>query len=177
MGWVGNRVRWEINILRLWNRLVGIDEDRILKKVFIWDKEQHSLSNKSNFSAQVKQILTKLGKRDAYNRSEPIDIENAKTVTANLEKAHWVENVKDKPKLDFLASIKPAFGAEPYIKMNIPRYERSLLSQLRYGVLQIQLETGRYHNEPRENRLCKICNGGGPGRPISFCSELPSLHH
>ena len=33
MGWVGNRIRGEINTLRLWtcwNRLVGIDEDRIL---------------------------------------------------------------------------------------------------------------------------------------------------
>ncbi len=45
--------------------------------------------------------------------------------------------------------------------MNITRYERSLLSQLRYGILQIQLETGRYQGQARDDRHCKICNGGG----------------
>ncbi len=49
---------------------------------------------------------------------------------------------------------------EPYVKLNIGRQERSLLAQLRYGILQIQLETGRYCNEARENRLCKVCNEG-----------------
>ena len=58
--------------------------------------------------------------------------------------------------------------------MNIPRYERSLLSQLRYGVLQIQLETGRYQNEPRENRLCKICNGGVLEDQYHFVLKCPA---
>ena len=51
-------------------------------------------------------------------------------------------------------------GVEPFVKIHISKHERSLLAQLRYGILQIQLETGRYCNEKREDRLCKICNGG-----------------
>ncbi len=174
MGWVSNRGRWEINILRLWNRLIGIDNDRILKKIFMWDKEQHSLSNKSNFSAHVKQLLIKIGKRESYFRSEPIDIESTRTVIANREQAQWVDDVKSKPKLDFLAGIKSSYGVEPYVKMNIPRYERSLLAQLRYGVLQIRLETGRYQNESRANRVCRICNGGVLEDQQHFVLECPA---
>ncbi len=44
MGWMSNRGRWKINITRLWNRLVGMDADRLLKKVFLWDREQHSIN-------------------------------------------------------------------------------------------------------------------------------------
>ncbi len=80
------------------------------------------------------------------------------TIIADQEKTRWLDNMKGKPKLDFLACIKSEYGDEPYIKMNISRYERSLLSQLRYRILQIQLETRRYQNENRANRLCKICN-------------------
>ncbi len=82
--------------------------------------------------------------------------------------------MKGKPKLDFLACIKSEFGAEPYIKMNISRYERSILSQLRYGILQIQLETGRYQNENRANRLCKICNNGDIEDQHHFILKCPA---
>ncbi len=38
------------------------------------------------------------------------------------------------------------------------KYEKSLLSQLRYGVLPLRVETGRFVNESRENRLCNLCD-------------------
>ncbi len=176
MGWLSNRGRWKINILRLRNRLTGISNDRLLKKIFMWDKEEHSLHNKSNFCAQAKQLLISIGKQGSYNRTEPIDIDTAKTVIANQEKTQWSDNVKEKAKLDFLAAVKPVFGVEPYIRMNISRYERSLLSQLRYGVLQIQLETGRYQNETRNNRLCRICNGGAIEDQQHFVLECPAYN-
>ena len=55
-----------------------------------------------------------LGFRSYYN-SEPIDLEGAKNVIVNQEKSTWLDNIKEKPKLDFLTSIKPEFGTEPYI--------------------------------------------------------------
>ncbi len=73
---------------------------------------------------------------------------------------NWASSIKDKPKLDFLAILKPALGVEPFVKLNMSKYERSLLAQLRYGILPLQLETGRYNNEARENRFCRICNEG-----------------
>ena len=57
------------------------------------------------------------------------------------------------------------------MKRSIPRNkQRSLISIYflkdpyclncsTYGILQIQLETGRYKGDDRINRLCRICNG------------------
>ena len=161
MGWVSNRMRWKLNILRLWNRLVCMDNDRLLKKVFLWDRKQYADTNKSNFCAQVKQILIDCKERSCYTNQNRVDIDNMKSLLMENEISNWSNTIKDKSKLDFLAKVKPVFGLEPFVKLNINRYDRSLLAQLRYGILQIQLETGRYSNEVRENRFCKVCKGGG----------------
>jgi hypothetical protein len=44
------------------------------------------------------------------------------------------------------------------VKLNLRKYERSLLSQFRCGILPLRVETGRYVGEPVETRLCKFCN-------------------
>ena len=138
-----------------------MENDRLLKRVFLWDREQHSDTNKVNFCANVKQILVEVDKKQCYVNLEPVNLEHVKKMVYEKDKLNWSNRIKEKSKLDFLTSIKSDMGVEPFVKMNISRYERSLLAQLRYGILQIQLETGRYNNESRENRVCKICNGGG----------------
>ncbi len=90
--------------------------------------------------------------------------------------SHWENSVKDKCKLDFLTQVKSTLKAEPFVKLNIGRYERSLLAQLRYGILQIQLETGRYNNEKREDRLCRICNGGTIEDQFHFVLHCPAYN-
>ncbi len=160
MGWVSNRGRWKLNILRLWNRLVEMDNDRLTKRVFSWDREQHALTNKSNFSSQARQILIELERNNCYTNLGTVNITDMKSIVYEHDKSNWSNGVKDKPKLDFLSDIKTEMGVEPFVKINISKYERSLLAQWRYGILQIRLETGRYCNEKREDRLCKVCNEG-----------------
>ena len=46
MGWISNRGRWKLNTLRLWNRLVTLDDSRLTKKIFKWDINEHSITNK-----------------------------------------------------------------------------------------------------------------------------------
>ena len=41
--------------------------------------------------------------------------------------------------------------------LNLKKYERSLLCHLRFGILPLRLETGRYIGEPVEDRLCRFC--------------------
>ena len=41
---------------------------------------------------------------------------------------------------------------------NMPKYERSLISQLRLGILPLRIETGRYSNLDVKDRTCLICN-------------------
>ncbi len=45
-----------------------------------------------------------------------------------------------------------------HISSNLPKYERSLISQLRLCILPIRIETGRYSNLPEQQRLCLLCD-------------------
>lgn len=41
MGWKPCEVQWKVCIARLWNRLVNMNDNRLTKKVFNWDKQQN----------------------------------------------------------------------------------------------------------------------------------------
>ncbi len=45
----------------------------------------------------------------------------------------------------------------PHLCCNMPKYERSLISQLRLGILPLRIETGRYANLAVDERTCLIC--------------------
>ncbi len=38
MGWIPSKIRRHTEILRMWNRLVKMEDNRLTKKVFFWDK-------------------------------------------------------------------------------------------------------------------------------------------
>ena len=52
---------------------------------------------------------------------------------------------------------KNEIKTEEYILSNIPKYKRSLLCQLRIGILPLESETGRYTRKKVEDRICKLC--------------------
>ena len=64
--------------------------------------------------------------------------------------------------------------------LNLPRNERSLLAQLRCGILPLRVETGRYVGETPEQRLCKLCNTGSVEDELHFvmnCSLYQDTRH
>ena len=46
---------------------------------------------------------------------------------------------------------------ENYICDFLSRHQRSLIAQLRTGILPLHIETGRYYRTPLEQRTCKVC--------------------
>ncbi len=158
MGWPSNRIRWKLDALRLWNRLIATDRERILYKVFKWDMACHNQTNKSNFAARVKQILCEAKMKPLYNNLGAVDIESVKKCLLDRWEIEWKNSVSSKTKLKLYEAIKAEFGVEKYLLLDIDKYEKSLLSQLRYGILPLRIETGRYINEKREERICTLCN-------------------
>ncbi len=53
--------------------------------------------------------------------------------------------------------MKEEKKCELFVQMNMNRKERSYLSQLRYGILPIEVEVGRYRQKPLADHLCPFC--------------------
>ena len=47
---------------------------------------------------------------------------------------------------------------EKYLKLNMDKYKKSLLYNLRFGTLNLKIESGRFSKTPRESQICKLCN-------------------
>ncbi len=60
-----------------------------------------------------------------------------------------------------------------YLQLDLDRYDKSLLSQYRYGILPLEIETGRYRGLDREHRICTLCNEGMIEDQIHFTFKCP----
>ena len=83
----------------------------------------------------------------------------------------WYQECQQKPKLRTYITFKNNFETAQYILMYMNRQQRSLLAQLRCGILPLHIETGRFKTVRDDNhncfrrinkseRLCHICKSG-----------------
>ena len=83
----------------------------------------------------------------------------------------YFEKIQDLPKLRTYKLFKSSFKTEEYVTLNIRKNERSLLAQLRMGILPLRIETGRYVGEPLERRICRLCQSGQVENETHFLFE------
>ena len=158
MGWVNNKVRWSINCLRLWNRLLTKSPDSLLYKTFCFDFKNCVRNNRVNWSHNIKVILESINKGYDFINMNSVNINQVTELLCNNQSETWKNDIKLKPKLRSYIEFKENYCTEKYIMYNLDRYERSLMSQLRLGILPLRIETGRFKNEPVNERICMMCN-------------------
>ncbi len=79
------------------------------------------------------------------------------TILTEHFKKCW-ENCKSaSPKLSFYHSCKTQFVREPYLDLCKGFSRRYSTTKLRISSHDLQIERGRYHNVPREQRNCEWC--------------------
>ncbi len=67
-------------------------------------------------------------------------------------------NLPNKPKLRTCISFKEQYCTEDYVKLCIPGKKRSMLAQIRFGILPLHIEIERFRGTTLEERTCQICN-------------------
>ncbi len=173
MGWPSTNIRWKLEAVRLWNRLIGIDNDRLVKKVLLWDLSFHETSNKSNFSSHVKQICCEAGTKVCFTNRDRLNLDTIKNALLEKMGRDWLTSIQNMKKLDVYKCVKINFGVEKYLLLNLSKYEKALLSQLRYGVLPLRVETGRFVGESHENRICTLCDLNCVENTMHFLFQCP----
>ena len=134
------KVRRRIEMLRLWNRLVGMSDDRFVKRVFNWDYNI-CLNNSScevNMSLQNLQIL------ECLHSVIVCTLGNVRIRLMELECDSWKDKVINTHKLCAYLTFKHLYEREQYAEMNLSRSERSYLVQCRWGSLPTRIETRRF---------------------------------
>ena len=162
--------RW-LNMLRLYNRINQMDDDRLPSIIYKWDK---SLDLDTWYS-EIRHIAAKLGLEANLEDGQTYDLTSAYNKLLKLSRQKWHLEAQRKPKLRTFLKIHNFDKIQLLAKSKITRYQRSLLAQLKFGILPLKIETERYQGTPLENRLCKLCNTNSVEDEMHFMFHCPGL--
>jgi len=167
MGWTTPYLNRYICMLRLWNRTLTKLDTELCKKLFLVD---YNLCTE-NWSSELKNICNILKIETVFENMTICDMATVKDNIKDFMLKDWKENVVKKPKLRTYVTFKDNVDVEPYVKYCNLRQNRSIMAQIRCGVLPIRLETGRFSRLQVEDRICELCNEGNVEDEFHFMME------
>ena len=163
LNWIPPHIKQKTELLRFWLRLCKLPENRVVKKVFNHDFE---LSQRGRVSPgyHVKSMLEQAGLDYVWENKNSGKLNKSilNKVLQSEMKVFQISNkndMQDMSRLTIYRQIKHSAELEKYINIIRDRTQRGLMAKARMGTLPIRVETGRYRNIPREERLCQFCDG------------------
>ena len=146
-------------MVRQFQRIIKMKNDRLPKIVFLWDKK---ISEQNNFSTWYKEIKTI---HETYNMTHYFN----NNLSCNLEMLRLSMEVKQSVELRNKCALKPKiklyneiaeFGKTPtYLSLPLTFRQKMFIAKLRLSALPIRIETGRFERPrlPPNERLCASC--------------------
>ena len=166
MGWRSNTVKSNVCVLRLWNRIIDMADDRLPKIVF-----NHDFSN--SHTVWNKEILTHARSEIRYHNQEHIDIITTANILHEKEVEKWENDLMLKPKLRTYSRFKYDYHVEKYVKALLRKGLRSIMAKFRFGILPLKIETGRFTGDAVQERICDFCNLGEVEDEFHFLVQCP----
>ena len=87
---------------------------------------------------------------------------------------NWFSQLENSSQGEFYGIFKRECKLESYL-LNLSPYEREVLTKFRCN-LKLPIETGRWENNPRENRLCQLCNLQNIGNEYHYVFECINVN-
>ena len=91
-------------------------------------------------------------------------VNRVKFLTNQLAERHWLnmhQNISSKgSKLDLFCSLKKSTGISPYLAAPITSKAKNSITKFRLSAHNLPVETQRYLDLERSQRLCPLCNSG-----------------
>ena len=158
-------------------------DQRLTKKVYLWDKKLNDLGKLKTWSSEVKDILDRNGMTHIYSQGTfPLD-QVSKALKVSLfkkDQINWRSKCLPLPKLRTFNMFKDFVLDSPHIFKPLSFMQRKMLSKFRLGLLHLRIETARFVRPriPPEERFCLICNNGDVEDENHFlliCSKYDQL--
>lgn len=147
--------------LKFWIRLLGLPNDRYVKKCYIMLKYFDQLGFK-NWATDIKEKLCQNGFGYVWEQQRVDNPKYFLTVYVNRLKDQylqtWNNECLQNKKLSSYVQFKQNFEVEKYLLVVDVLKFRSSLAIFRTSAHQLMIEKGRHMNIPKESRYCKFCD-------------------
>ena len=176
LGFLLLRTRRDLKKLLYWMKIILMDNNRLVKIMYIYSKQQCIKFKKVNWVSSLKKIVikynikylwddeTKLFNLDNKGNNESKNDKDHFTFWKNwikkklflYEEIKWKVEVEKKPKLRTYKKLKTNLKLEMYLSTNNWK-GRMYITNLRSGTNCLEIEQGRWRHLKEEDRLCKYC--------------------
>lgn len=162
MGWSSQLEKQYTEVLRLYHRGESVNHTRAIGMVHAYCK---TVKFRSLWINKVANICRKIGYDYLdTNMSSKMYVHRFKVFFAKYDQEQWYNSLFNDAghvngnKLRLYRMHKERLEPETYVTCsNISRYNKSVIAKLRCGSLPLQVEIGRYHKVPLEDRICSLC--------------------
>ena len=115
MGWTISMHRRWANMLRLWNRLIGMNNDRLTKCVF----ETDYCAPGKTWCSEIKSIFDQLNMQNNFVNKLTVNLKHAENQLGTTYQREWNEKLFTVSKLRTYVTFKSNYKTEKYVELNI----------------------------------------------------------
>lgn len=170
MGWLTSYRRRNLCVVKYYERILRMDNSRIPRRIF--DNSRNSVGS---WAYKVGELLTSLGLSIYWDIRSPVPGEMLQFYVRERCKEELLRSVAQMAKLRTYRQLVVGLTPAEHLRTSLSRGKRSLVSQLRCGILPLKLEIGRYLRIPLEDRLCELCNTDSVEDESHFLLVCPAL--
>ena len=161
LGWWSLRGRRVLLRIRYWCKLVRMDRERLVRKIYEESRRQYMVNGMKNWCSYTHRLLKLVG-LDNWWQDNYVGLDYSSKVYRAVriwENDRWREGVSSKVKLEIYGRLKSEIGYEEYLDSEDVRGRR-LLTKMGGGSNGLRMETGRWEGLDRNERECELCYDG-----------------
>ena len=132
MNWPEPRSRTQLQMVRHYHRMLKIEDHRLIKKVFLWDRHLNDSGRVNTWSAEVKDILTRNNLSHIYGQDIfPLQftIKTLKESLLHKDQTTWQSDCRNLPKLRTFIQFKDFSVDSPHIFKPLSFMQRKTISK------------------------------------------------
>ena len=173
-----------ISMIKYWLRLISLEKDTLVSHCYWALFEDPLLSDP--WLRTIRNIVYSTGFQQLWDNQAALSRTEPKTL--NVFKKSMIEHIKNQfiqsltsnmqneSRLHFFKNSKDLFVASDYLSKIDSFDSRSLMSKLRLGVLNLEMEIGRWRGWPHPKRTCEICKNMQIEDEIHFLFQCPAYN-
>ena len=172
----------KLTMLKYWLRLLKLQGNCVPKIVYTMlrhDADSNRSYNGYNCASGIKSMLESNGLLYMWTEPEVI-IPNFNVIKQRIidtYRQRWHENVSNSQQLISYYRLKQTHDFEKYLDIIKETKFRSSLTRFRVSSHYLRIESGRYENIPRENRICINCPMKVVENEYHFLLVCPMYRH
>lgn len=153
MGWMPGKFRKMNSSLRFYHRLLRMEDCWLPKMIF-----KNTRNNATSWCAEFREQCEELGLLHYWETQSEIPMDIWEFAIKEKAKQNLWEEIEKRPKLRTYRTTRVGLQPGSQVTCLLTKRHRSLISQIKCGILPLRIESGRYNREALEVRICQLCD-------------------